>query len=597
MLRNQDKEVFLATTALEEFWDTGNPIVFLGQWCLLYGRKSSWQGLGGELVQGPFDGDGTVREAFAYVNAVYERALPALAAKLNGLHGKQYGDRYWRIVAGPWLHVYVSVAYERYRSLRAALDQYPRLRTVVLAEEAHVVPANTHDFASYLLEDTFNLQIYSKILAALGLRFPACGADLKQRTTYVKAGSPSWKHEAIRFASRLYARTAANLFSSVVLKDSYFPKQALAVLAAGNLGRILPRWGSSRQFADWPLRSDLRDRLAGMSLGDSEFERCLAVMLPGDIPKCFVEGYGEIFAAARSDYPARVGAVFSANAWYYDEIFKQWAAACSEQGMALLGCQHGGNYGALALMPSEDHETSIVDRYYSWGWNRAGRPAAVTPMPAPKLIGRERKPREQGRQGVLWVATTMPRYLVQFPWTPREFESYLGWQRRFAATLDASVFSEVRLRPHREDNGWDLAQRLRDEFPALQIESWDVSFQDSLDNCALYVCDHLSTTFIEALSANTPTVLFWDFRANELRPEASAYYDLLLKNGILFDHPENAASAVNAILADIGGWWNEPERQKAVAMFCKRFARVSGNAIEAWQSELKRSLAAGKSAI
>jgi putative transferase (TIGR04331 family) len=594
MLRNHDKEVFLATTALEEFWDTTKPMVFLGQWCLLYGRKSSWQGLGGELVQGPFEGDGAVREAYAYVNEVYERALPALASALNGLHGKQYSVRYWRIVAGPWLHVFVSVAYERYRSLRAALDQYPRLQTLALAEEAHVVAADTHDFASYLREDTFNLQIYSKILTALGLRFPARGADLMQRATYVKAGGLSWKQKAVRLASGVYARTAAKLLPSLLLKDSYFPKPALAALAASNPGRILPSWGSLRHFATWPLRPALRDRLRGISFGDSEFERCLAIMLPGDIPKCFVEGYAEIFAAARSDYPARISAVFSANAWYYDEIFKQWAAGSAEQGAVLLGCQHGGNYGALAFMPSEDHETSIVDRYYSWGWDRAGRPAAVTPMPASKLIGRERRPRVQGRHGVLWVATSMPRYLVQFPWLPGEFENYLGWQRRFVTALDAASFREVRLRPHREDNGWDVTKRLRHEFPTLQIESWDVSFQDSLDNCELYVCDHLSTTFIEALAANTPTVLFWDFRANELRPEASAYYDLLLKNGILFDRPENAASAVNVILADVDGWWNEPERQKAVTTFCKRFASVSANAIDSWQSELKLSLAPRK---
>lgn len=595
MLRNQDKEVFLATTALEEFWDPTKPIVFLGQWCLLYGRKSSWQGLEGELMQGPFDGDGAVSEAYAYVNAVYERALPTLAASLNDLHGKQYSARYWRIVAGPWLHVYISVAYERYRSLRAALDQYPRLGTMVLAKEAHVVASDTHDFAGYLLEDTFNLQIYSKILLALGLRFPVRGETLKQRVTYVKAGSRSWKNEAIRFASRMYARTTAKLFSTLLLKDSYFPKKALAALAAGNPGRILPSWGSSRHFADWPLRPELRDRLGGISFGDSEFERCLASMLPSDLPKCFVEGYGAIFAAARSDYPARVGAIFSANAWYYDEIFKQWAAASAEQGMALLGCQHGGNYGALAFMPSEDHETSIVDRYYSWGWNRTGRPAAVTPMPAPKLIGRARKPRDPDRKGLLWVATTMPRYLVQFPWTPGEFENYLGWQRRFVAALDATSFSELRLRPHREDNGWDLTKRLADQFPSLRIESWDVSFQESLDNCALYVCDHLSTTFIEALAANTPTILFWDFRSNELRPEAKAYYDLLLKNGILFNCPENAASAVNAILSDVDGWWNEPARQEAVATFCERFALGSSNALEVWQSELKRSLAVCRS--
>lgn len=586
MLSSGEKQVFLATTALEDFWDTTKPMVFLGPWCRLRARKAYWEQLDAELMPDPFGGREALRAAHRHVAEVYERILPVLGEALNRMHGISASTRYWRIVAGPWLQMYVSVTYERYCSIKTALARYPGLTTTLLSPAAHVVPSTTHDFAAYLLEDSFNLQIYSRVLSALGLAFPARGEAMHQRASYVKAAAPSRKQLVARFASRLNARIASALFPAVLLKDSYFPKQALRRFVTGKPGQILPSFGNVPLHGDWPLQRSMRDALAGLPLGDSEFDRCLAAMLPHDLPLCFAEGYRAVGAAARGVYPRRINAIFSANAWYYDEVFKQWAASCAEGGTKLLGCQHGGNYGALAIMPSEDHETAIVDRYYTWGWERNGRPATVAPMPSPKLIGLQHRRSTGGQGKVLWVATTMPRYTVYFPWTPGEFEEYLDWQRRFATELGPHALAQVRLRPHREDNGWSLATRLAEAIPALAMEGWDVPFQQSLDNCALYVCDHLSTTFIEALAADTPTILFWNADTNALRPEAQPYYDMLRQAGILYHRPEDAAAAVNALMVDVDRWWNEPARRQAVEAFCARFACRAGNAIETWVAEL-----------
>src|SRR5207249_1139558 len=99
---------------------------------------------------------------------------------------------------------------------------------------------------------------------------------------------------------------------------------------------------------------------------------------------------------------------------------------------------------------------------------------------------------------------------------------YILWQSRFAKTLLPEIRTEVRLRPHREDD-WNIIQRMKDGFPDVKIETWDISFQESLANCRLYVCDHLSTTFAEALAANKPTILFWNPQSNQLRAEAQPY--------------------------------------------------------------------------
>lgn len=583
-----NEEIFLATTALEDFWDTTKPIVFLGEWCLLYERRLLWETLDCRLLSSPYDSADTAENAYQYVNNIYEQMLPLLEAALNSIHGKNHSSRYWRILLGPWLQLYLSATYDRFIHIKQALDQYPNCTTFGLSAESFIVPTDTLDFACSLSEDSYNLQLCTRILTELGKKFPRKASQIPRNPLYEKLLGNSWKRRALSYAAKIYASRSATFLSTILLRNSYFSKQVELRLAAKNIGRILPSWGQAIQYA--PIESDgaKRSELKKIEIGKDQFEQCLSAMLHVDLPQCFVENFQSVERDARDSYPNRVGAICSANAWYYDEAFKQWAAASADEGCLLLGTQHGGNYGALNKMPSENHETAIVDYYYSWGWVRSGCRAKVVPMPATKLLGRNEIGADNSKAGILWVATSAHRYVIQYPFLPMHFAKYLAWQIRFVHALSQCVMTEIRFRPHYENYGWGTVERMKDCGLGIQIESWGVPFQASLESCRLYVCDHLSTTFTEALAANKPTILFWNPQTNELRPEAQPYYDLLRKNGILFDTPESAGEAVNQVYDDVETWWNAPERQNAVETFCERFARNSPDAIELWSAEFKR---------
>lgn len=100
MKTNNHSEIFLATTALEEFWDTTKPLVFLGEWCTRYSRRSCWEPLQGEILKNPWNNEKKIHEAYLYVNEVYEYILPILAKQLNQIHGIDKSNRYWQIILG-----------------------------------------------------------------------------------------------------------------------------------------------------------------------------------------------------------------------------------------------------------------------------------------------------------------------------------------------------------------------------------------------------------------------------------------------------------------------------------------------------------------
>lgn len=586
----QSEEVFLATTALEEFWDTTKPMVFLGEWCCLYARRTYWKQIDSKLLSSPYNQTDAIEDSYCRINQLYERVLPLLGSALNSIHGQNHDSRYWRILIGPWLQSYLLVVYDRYVHIKHALDLYPQCTTIGLSENSFVVPADTLDYSCNLLEDTYNLQLFTRILKALGRDFPCKETEVARNPLYAKLLGDSWKRKVLGSVMGVYAKVSAKLFKSVLLRNSYFPKTVEFELLGRNLGRLLLGWSKLVPCPRFDNDIERRSKLRIIDIGTNEFERCVSEMLYLDMPQCYIEGYDAVGKVARKNYPNRTNAVFSANAWYYDEHFKLWAAQSAEDGAMLLGIQHGGIYGALGVMPSEDHETSIVDCYYTWGWNRAACRAKVIPIPASKLMGKEIIGADNGKAGVLWVATSVPRYADIFQlFYPQYFSEYLVWQKQFAKALPQDILSVIRFRPHYQSYSWGIVERLLEFIPNIRIESWEVDFQSSLNDCRLYVCDHLSTTFTEALASNKPTILFWNPAINKLRPEAQPHFDLLKKVGILFETPEAAASAVASVYKDVETWWNAPERQMAVLGYCDKFARKSPNAMSIWSDEFKKA--------
>lgn len=579
---------FLATTALEEFWDTSGLIVFLGEWCLRFSRESCWKPLERELLSSPWSDRQRLDVACQEVSAAYEKYLPRLARAMNQIHNVERSDRYWRIVLGPWLSSYLSSVFDRFESVRCARETYPLFRTIVLEEESFVTPRDTLEFAYFVREDAYNLQLYSRIFKALCLDFPSRSLSAEEFVGLGKSRILANKSKLRLLAKAFLARIFewGQERAPVIIKATYFPFVEELKLIWMSKGAV---WPNKTPPASVPAHAkDVASReIVGLMLpNDSDFDQVCGTMLPHDLPQCFVEGFKGLAVEAASRYPSRPNAILSANAWYFDEAFKCWAAEASERGTKLLGAQHGGNYGSLDPMPAEDHETAITDCYFSWGWEREGRPATVVPLPAAKLAGRCHCSKGKAAGSILYAATAAPRYLRQFPVSPHEFSIYLEWQSRFILSLAPELRKKLRVRLHYEDHGWDIKERWRRDMPEVYFESSDLHFGDSLDSCRLYVCDHLSTTFIEALVQDKPTILYWRSESNRLRAEALPLYDQLREVGILHDSPETAAMAVITRYEDIELWWGGNRCRQARHDFCERFGRTSSDALQDWMQML-----------
>ena len=582
--KSENHHPFLAMTALEAFWDASYPVIFLGEWCRRYSRRTAWEQLGNTIIKSPWSDEHELKKATAYVESQYNLLLNVLSIVLNKFHNVNHSERYWRILLGPWLQLYVPAIYDRYRLVIAALQQYPDLTTILLDEKSYVTPRDTASFARFVSSDSYNLQIFSCIFRFLDKKFPSKPAEFYQAQSHCP--KPRGMVSLLMAAKPLLNKLTYFLRKKAVIltRESYFPWYTELKLVIKTRFKVFPFLEKCTVNTIYPpIRSELK-----VSINSNEtFDRLLETLIISDIPKCFVEEYEQYQQfASRADL-GNTSAILSAISWYYDESFKYITATAAERGVALLGIQHGGAYGSHLMHHGEKHEVAITDRYYSWGWDKKNS-NSIFPMPAVKLINNIRKSRVVQNGSILFVPTVYPRYLPQFPGKPEYFCEYLIWQERFVNSCTKQVLDKLMVRFRWDDLGWDIEQRWREILPTLCIDSYDRPLVKSLKSCQVFVSDNNQTTFLEALSLNIPSVLFWDREINKIRPEAAPHYDRLRAAGILYDSPEEAAIAVASIFDRTASWWFEPRRQEAVQSFCQMFARTSPHAISEWGDELNK---------
>jgi putative transferase (TIGR04331 family) len=89
-------------------------MLFIGEWCCLPDQSARWATLDAEVMPYHWDDRHKFHEDYPYLTNCYEEALLSLAGMLNAHHGTNHNARYWRILLGPWLYLFIHVLFDRW---------------------------------------------------------------------------------------------------------------------------------------------------------------------------------------------------------------------------------------------------------------------------------------------------------------------------------------------------------------------------------------------------------------------------------------------------------------------------------------------------
>jgi len=565
------KSRYLITTADERTWPKGQPVLFLGEWCRLYNRRSFWETLDAEVVPYHWDDRGKLYCDYLALQDLYEELLCEVGGKLNEIHGVDHSLRYWRILVGPWLGYFVQMLFDRWEMIQRAVTDYTIFGVRIMETvQDQVVPNDMVYFEQLYVGDDWNEVIYGQLLQDWSnLPVEKVRSDIQSPLLGAQPGITP-----IRWLKRKLA-SGISIVSQMLVRENdpvfmaaYLPikKDLQLQWRLGQVPKLWRPFPTPRVEVDWSKRQ--------WQVGRSDvqgFPAIVRAMIPRHIPALYLEGYAALQVLCDGlPWPKKPRLIFTSNSYSSDDVFKAWAAEKIEAGAPLVIGQHGGNYGTGRWEFTEDHQYAISDIWLSWGWSDENRPQ-IKPVGNLKMVGSNMGWDPEGN--ALVVEAIVPRYSYRMFSVPvaGQWLDYFNDQCRFVAALPEWLRRQLLVRLHRTDYGWCPKQRWQDRFPEIRLDDGVKPIAQLIKKSRLYISTYNATTFLESLAMNIPTIMFWNPNHWELRDDAAPYFERLKTVGIFHETPESAAQQMAQVWDDVTTWWHSETVQTVRDNFCYRY--------------------------
>lgn len=578
----------LVTTALEKSWGQGNEhLLFLGDWCRLYGRRHVWSNRSHEVLPYHWANRKKLSRDHDYLEVLYEKVLKALGKLLNEIHGIDRPEIYWRIILGPWLLTQVAIYWDRWESIRIALNGYSFDEIPFLVSDESVTPPfDYQEFSSRFSSHYWNQDIYRQVLEYRNsslITYQRTGENIRNVLNNTRK---SGKYRFAMMVDRFLSKLPNN--EKVFFSTSYFDLYSLIRLSLKL--RQMPRLHF--EFSEIAkVKTEISaERFQGIDfVSAGEFESFIKKKLLLDIPQIYLEGYWNALSSLdRLHTKAKI--IFSANSYYSNDYFKIWAAEQVFKGKMLYVSDHGG--AMRALFKDFGHNEKIASKRIVWN----------TPL-SPKQIQLSPNKLSNYKTDCFPVFLTivgleLPLYSYRCQSGPTSSLILADYKQKldFADNLRPVIKDSLKIKPYPE-KGWNIRQRYADDLGPDKI-SQSKTLRDAICKSKIVVCTYPQTTFSEAMHSGVPAILLYIEKYWELDENFNELIARMKRAKIIFYDPLKAASHINEIWEEPLLWWNDPITLHARKFFHDMCGTIKNNWLQEWtvffQNELKSTVSNGQ---
>ena len=540
----------LVTTALIETFDKKSKNLLLGSWCKIFKDKRI-SGYDIDLNNTYHWNDRKkLKNDYFYLDSFYEKVLANLCKQLNIYHQTNYSERFWRIVLGPWLALFIHSTFERWENISDLKKKDFLFKTKIInILHEDIIPLNYEEQVRYIPTDIWNHYIYSIIIKEIfsnQIDINYIDVDYKNKKDPL-AGSMDINLKEIQkikkfnefFFSKFLnkIKLVLNLFlknNKYLFIDTYFGKLFEAKINLLHF-QMPYLFKFNNQIINKPKKINRNDFTVDFSTS-SDFENFIKKNISDFIPFSLLENFDLINNNFSKNYlPKKLDVILTSHI-LRDTNYSRYCAQQLEKGTKLIHGQHGGVYGQYKFTWSEDHELKISDKFLSWGWSGSNNkiyPFGIT-KPINKItIGKNKK--INACNNLLIILRARGRYtqLINSSTGSDQFLEYINNNIKFGKKLNSKIRKEnLVLRFHTRKFAWLEEERWKDNFGDLNMNWGDKPIADMINESKIVVSSYLGTSYLETLAANIPTIVFENLKNTEINDECLKHLNELKKVGI-----------------------------------------------------------------
>ena len=557
--------ISLSVTSLRKKLDNE---ILLGNWCDLHPFNKKKR-----ILNYHWSKTNKKEKDLKKIHIIYEIYLKKLTPMLNKIHNKKKPIYYWRIIIGPWLFQFISIIFDKWETLRSLKKENISYINIGKYNAAEFVPNEHKDFANNTHTDEWNNFIYGEIVKNF-LNIPI--KEFFYAKQYI---NKNIYNNRIKFLILKIFYYLINLFNFNQRNKVFFFQSYINFWKIIKISFKLNEWpylSSDIKISSVPISYTMRNW--DLKICKNKFFNILDFLIPKCIPKSYLENYQNILnLCEKLKLPKKPKYIVSAVGFDVFDFFKIWAAEKKYNfNTKFISIQHGGSYFITKFHSGEEHLKKISDYFLTWGYvDKKNKVQPFFKVDFKKKIN----PTKKGK--LLFLNYTLNRFaeLFQTTFIGPEYQVMLKEKILFFRHLDIKIINNVCIKD-KED--FDL-KRFEDKI--FREESINIKriignsqiTHDILGESRILVTHLNSTGFLESLSMNFPTIVYFNLSYDKIRADAIPYIEQLKKANILFDDPISAARMINKVWDNVDFWWNSKKTQFAVNFFCNRYARTTND--------------------
>jgi len=547
-----------------------------------------------------------------YCLMLYTKYVEILANELNKIHNCEYSIRYWETLLNSFLYPLISSLIDKLENLELLKCKYPDACIDIINPRSEFISA--HSIPSFGSSKMLHLLMFS-ILVKRFQKFSYNVVDdafIKNSVKLHGDGKKSIKKKKSK-VHQLKLNLFKRFYLPYIVKNNHLKlkNKNPKIVSLGNqyldkndfdylMKQINVSYVNFIGFEDEipglsTVNKDLR-RIFDFPDTDSVLEKSIQDAILIILPTIFLEDYSKFNRSVRKVLPKESPLILNSMNHGKGHFIDFLIAHLVEERKAkhIMIC-HGGNYGIMEVSIQEKIWARIADTYVLWSNTKIyNEKCDVIKLPSLRFHKHQNAfafNYAASHDVLILISGHYPeRYVYNSIFPNTIDESYEGWQIRFLNNVNKETISSIVIRDYHNFNA--LSNGLIEEWAQknrVRIDSSN-NLESALKKSKISIHTAPQTSYLEALTANHPSICYWNPDSNIIRKELIPYFTILEDVGILHKTPESAAKKLNEVAFNPSEWWNSGPIQESLEIFKHNVCFTHSAALDQWSLFIQKKL-------
>jgi putative transferase (TIGR04331 family) len=508
-----------------------------------------------------------------YIDNKYEKYLAILAPRLNEIHSVNFDLLFWKKALGLGFIRNLTLVYDAYNSYRGDFDCNIHCANI-LSRESYLIPSDFEAQRSLLADsDHGREQLFSLYCFKF---YPNLFTEIKLSPYKINNNNNKIAFRKILriFFERLFFlnKSQFGVLGCNFSKKNYLRLFFRSKFIFSKLDSLL----ELKSVGDSSVDLFARDFLSQVETDFDDFDDFFFFSIQYLFPKIYIEDFTLYLNNYRNIFIENnlLKIIFCEN-WISNSKMCLFLAVANLFRIRHFSIEHNCYYHQYAGSYISK-VISLSDDYGSLGWTDQSY-SNVIPLGSLFQFSIHGKVKTK-EIDVLYIAACANVFMVHYSSAygvdGGNALPHIRFCESFFDAMPKDVLARISYRAYPNTSNllvYEKEKYLQNSLSGLKgyIEP-KVSSKKHMIMSSLVIIDYVSTSYIESLVMNIPTVVLFNTSIYYLKDGYEDFYDDLISNGIFQTCPIKAANFVASIIDDPNAWWSSDEVQNARKNFLSK---------------------------